>query len=59
MKVFLSTLLGLFAWLSISVSYWNWYGFTGAFTSAELIDQLGGWFFGGLVLAGMTRRKPS
>ena len=26
-SVLLATLLGLFSWLSLSVSYWNWFGF--------------------------------
>ncbi len=43
--------LGLFAWISISLSYWNWYGFPAAFVCAEGIDQVVGWFLGGLVIA--------
>ena len=48
-------LLGLFAWLSISVSYWNWYQFSNEFTRAEAIDQIGGWLVGGLVLAAIVK----
>jgi hypothetical protein len=44
-------LLGLFAWLSISASYWNWYGFPSAFVAAEGIDQIVGWFLAGLVIS--------
>jgi hypothetical protein len=58
-RAFLVALLGLFAWLSISVSYWNWYGFPGAFSLGEAIDQVVGWFFGGLVLAAMVRRPQA
>jgi len=43
--------LGLFAWISISLSYWNWYGFPTAFICAEGIDQVVGWLLGGLVIA--------
>jgi len=46
--------LGLFAWFSISVSYWTWYGFPGSFILAEGIDQLIGWLVAGLVIAKMT-----
>lgn len=56
-RVLFTMLLGVFAWLSISLSYWNWYGFSKEFTTAELVDQLGGWLFAGLVIAGMTRRR--
>jgi hypothetical protein len=31
--------MGLFAWLSISVSYWNWYHFPPEYTMAELVEQ--------------------
>jgi len=43
--------LGLFAWLSISLSYWNWYGFPTIFILAEGLDQVAGWFLAGLVIA--------
>ncbi len=50
-RVALVSLLGAFAWLSISVSYWNWYGFPSAFIAAEGVDQVIGWLLGGLVIA--------
>jgi hypothetical protein len=43
--------LGLFAWLALSVSYWNWYGFPTPFIAAEGIDQVVGWLLAGLVMA--------
>jgi hypothetical protein len=54
-RALLVTLMGLFAWLSISVSYWNWYGFPTAFVFAEAIDQIGGWLFGGLAMAAIVK----
>jgi hypothetical protein len=48
-------LMGLFAWLSISISYRNWYQFSDAFTQAEAVDQIAGWLVGGLVVAGIVR----
>ena len=48
--------LGLFAWLSISLSYWNWYAFPTPFVLAEGVDQVAGWFLAGLVMARVTRR---
>jgi hypothetical protein len=48
-------LLGLFAWASISPSYWNWYKFPADFTlGAALEEGLGGLVMG-LVLAAIVR----
>jgi hypothetical protein len=49
-------LFGLFAWLSITVSYWNWYGFPGSFVGEEALDQIGGWLLGGLAIAALFKR---
>lgn len=49
--------LGLFAWLSISASYWNWYAFPSAFVAAEGIDQIVGWFLAGLAMAFLVRKR--
>jgi len=57
-RVWAVTLMGLFGWLAISISYWNWYGFPGSYTMAEGIDQVVGAFFAGLVLAGIIKRAP-
>jgi len=48
---FLGALFGLFAWFSISVSYWNWYAFPRNFVYAEGADQVIGWLLGGAVMA--------
>lgn len=56
-RVVLVALIGLFGWLSISVSYWIWYGFPGAFVVAEGIDQVGGWLLGGVALAAIFRGR--
>ena len=54
-RAMLVAMLGLFAWLSISISYWNWYRFPFSFTLTEAIDQVGGWLFGGLALAAIVK----
>lgn len=54
-RVLFVTLLGVFGSLTISVPYWNWYGFPVDFTAAEAIDQVVGWFLAGLVLAAFVR----
>jgi hypothetical protein len=38
---------GVFAWLSISVPYWNWYRFPSAFTLGYLLEQGFGWLLAG------------
>lgn len=55
--VIISTLVGLAGWLSISVSYWNWYRFPTNFTTGELIDQVAGWLLTGFVLGFILRRR--
>ena len=54
-RVLLVALAGVFAWLAISASYWNWYGFPAALVGAELVDQVGGWLLAGLAMAKIVR----
>jgi hypothetical protein len=50
-------LLGVFEWLDINVSYWNWYKFPTVFTVASLVEQLIGWTLAGLVMALILRPR--
>jgi hypothetical protein len=50
-RVLLVASAGVFAWLAISASYWNWYGFPDAYVAAEGLDQVVGWLLAGLALA--------
>ena len=52
----ISAVAGVFSWASISVAYWNWYGFPRDFVLAELVDQLVAWTLAGLVMALLWRR---
>jgi len=49
-------LMGLFAWLAISASYWNWYRFPAAFVIGEGLDQVIGWALGGFLIAWLLQR---
>ena len=57
--VIISFLIGLAAWVSMSIPYWNWYKFSWAFIRGELVDQVVGWLFAGLVMAFILRRRDS
>lgn len=50
-RVLAVALLGVFAFLATSASYWIWYNFPTAFVSAELITEVVGWLLAGLVIA--------
>jgi hypothetical protein len=50
-RVLFVTMLGVFGFVTISLPYWNWYGFPTDFTAAEGIDQVVGWLIAGLILA--------
>ena len=49
--------VGLFAWLTISTSYWNWYGFPAAFILGEGLDQIIGWLLAGAVMGWVLKPK--
>ncbi len=51
--------MGVFAWLSISVPYWNWYRFPLEFTLANLVMQAVGWLLAGLAIAWWLGRRPA
>jgi hypothetical protein len=54
-RVAFVTLLGIFGFVTISVPYWNWYGFPCDFTAGQAIEQVIGWLLAGLVLAALVR----
>lgn len=56
-RFFVVFLIGPIVWLSVSVSYWNWFGFPTNYLVPELIDYVGGWLLVGLVIAAIA--KPS
>jgi hypothetical protein len=56
-RVLVVLLLALFAFFSLSVSYWNWYGFPTAYLGAELTMELIGWLLAGLAIAKIAPRS--
>jgi hypothetical protein len=49
------TLIGAIGWLSISASYWNWYGFPTEYSAAELVGEVAGWFLVAIPVAAIAR----
>ena len=54
-RVTMVMLLGLFGWLAISVSQWDWYAFPFAFVALDAIDQVFGWLLAGLLMAKLIK----
>jgi hypothetical protein len=46
---------GLFAWLAVSVPYWNWYRFPAGLTAGAFLEQVIGWLLGGIAIALVLR----
>ncbi|MGI8821659.1 MAG: hypothetical protein ACR2ID_12435 [Chthoniobacterales bacterium] len=51
-------LAGFLAGIVTNIPYWNWYGFTGAFTLANILMEIIGFFFAGLAIAALYRPAP-
>lgn len=56
-RVLLAGAMAVFAWLAISVPYWNWYRFPLEFTLGTLLEQLIGWLLAGAAMAWWLGRK--
>lgn len=57
-RVAIATVMGLFAWLAVSVPYWNWYRFPLELTMGSLIQNVVGWLLAGLAMAWWLGRGP-
>ena len=53
------TLVGLLAAITTTVPYWNWYGFNSTFTLANIVMDVAGYFFAGLVIAALYKPENS
>ncbi len=58
-RVILITMMGAFAWVSISVPYWNWYRFPFEFTAANLVEYVVGYFLAGLAIAWLVKPRAA
>ena len=54
-RAIMVAMIGLFGWLAISVSQWNWYHYPFSFIALDLIDQAIGWLLAGLVIAKLVK----
>lgn len=50
-RVLMLTLLGVFAWVTVNVSYWAWYHFPMVFVLGEALDIVVSTFLAALVIA--------
>ena len=50
--------LGAVGWMSVSVSYWNWYGFPTSFTLAEGVEEIIGWALAAAAMGAVLDRAP-
>jgi hypothetical protein len=57
-RILVVAAFGLFAWLAVSVPYWNWYRFPAGFTAASFLEQVIGWVLGGIAIAFILRPAP-
>ena len=58
-RVVLSIAIDLFAWLQVSVPYWNWYRFPADFTVGNLLEVVLGWALAGAAMAWWLGRRPA
>lgn len=58
-RVLVVASFGLFAWLAVSVPYWNWYRFPDGFTVGSLLEQVIGWVLGGIAIALILRPRSA
>lgn len=58
-RVLIVFLASVFGGLVYSAPYWNWYGFTGMYTLAEIGTWAASWLVGGLAMAAIVKRTPS
>jgi hypothetical protein len=58
-RVTIATLIGMVGWVSISVSYWNWFRFPKENIGAVGVEQAVGWLLTGIVIAIVMKPKAA
>lgn len=56
-RVMVSTVLGVFAWVAVSVPMWTWYRFPSDYIGGVLVQQVVGWLLAGIAIAWVLGRK--
>ena len=52
-------LAGALAAIVTNIPYWNWYGFGGTYTVSQVLMEIIGFFFAGLVIAWLYKPAPA
>ena len=58
-RVMFVTVAGLLAAIATQPSLWNWYGFKGTYTLANIVMEVVGFLCAGLVIALVTKNTPA
>jgi hypothetical protein len=58
-RVTFVTVAGIFAAIATNLAYWNWYGFNGTYTMANVFMEVVGFFCAGLAIALILRNTPA
>ena len=51
--------MGILAAITTTISYWNWYGFPGAYTAAYMFTEIVGFLCAGLAAALVLRSQKA
>lgn len=54
-RVGMVIVIGMIGWVSICISYWNWYAFPAEFVAAEVVMEVVGWTLAGLAIAALVK----
>jgi|SRR6185436_7425459 len=57
-RVLVVMLLGVFGWITLTLSFWIWYNFPTAWVLSEAIAEVLGWLVAGLVIAKIIPPRP-
>ena len=50
---------GVLAAIATNIPLWNWHGFDGTFTMANVFMEIAGFFFAGLAIVAVLKRSPT